>query len=74
MHWMLSLLAKNISSVSNKPSRQFFELFNNLIDMKSRADDLRGIAAEGSEAIYDPEDLLNQTIDKIKQQQKLKQE
>ena len=36
--------------------------------MKSRADDLRGIAAEGSEAIYDPEDLLNQTIDKIKQQ------
>ncbi len=42
--------------------------------MKSRADDLRGIAAEGSEAIYDPEDLLNQTIDKIKQQQKLKQE
>ena len=72
---MLSLLAKNISSVSNKPSRQFFELFNKLIDMKSRADDLRGgIAAEGSEAIYDPEDLLNQTIDKIKQQQKLKQE
>lgn len=74
LYFLLGVLARNFASISNKPSRQFFELFNKLIDNKARRDDLMGIAADDSSAIYDPEDLLNQTIDKIKQQQKLKQE
>ena len=44
---------------------QFFELFNMLIDAKARRDLLSGEVAQ-AEAIYDPEDLLNQIIDKIK--------
>ena len=57
LFFLLSVLARNFSSISNKPSRQFFELFNMLIDLKARRDDLGG--AQESAAIYDPEDLLN---------------
>lgn len=74
LYFMLGLLARNFSSISNKPSRQFFELFNRLIDLKARRDDLLGDLADDSSAIYNPEDLLNQIIDKIKQQQRIKQE
>jgi hypothetical protein len=45
---------------------QFFELFNKLIDLKARRDDLSGDLADDTSAIYNPEDLLNQIIDKIK--------
>ena len=68
------MLAKNFSIISNKPSRQFFELFNKLIDLKAMRDELMGDAADDSSDIYNPEALLNQIIDKIKQQQKLKAE
>jgi len=74
LHFVLGLQARNFASISNKPSRQFFELFNELIDLKAHRDTLAGEAAADSSAIYDPEDLLNQIIDKIKAQQKLKQE
>ena len=69
---MLGVLARNFANISNKPSRQFFDLFNTLIDLKAIRDDVYGDAAPDSSAIYNPEDLLNQTIDKIKQQQKIK--
>ena len=68
MDFFLGMLARNFGSISNRPSRQFFELFNKLIDLKARRDDLAGLAAEDSADIYNPEDLLNQIIDKIKQQ------
>ena len=42
--------------------------------MKAIRDDLLGEAAGDSSAVYNPEDLLNQTIDKIKQHQKDKQQ
>ena len=74
LHFFLGLLARNFASISNRPSMQFFELFNKLIDLKARRDDLSGDLADDTSAIYNPEDLLNQIIDKIKQQQKLKNE
>ena len=70
----MGILARNFTSISNRPSRQFFELFNKLIDLKAHRDDLLGDAADDSSAIYNPEELLNQIIDKIKAQQRLKQE
>ena len=70
----LGVLAKNFASISNKPSRQFFELFNVLIDLKAVRDNILGDVAANAAQIYDPEDLLSQIIDKIKQQQKMRQE
>lgn len=72
--FFLGVLARNFETIQNKPSRQFFELFNRLIDLKAYRDELQGANADDSSAIYDPEDLLNQIIDKIKVQQKLKRE
>ena len=63
LNFLLAMLARNFSKVSNKPSRQFFELFNRLIDLKARRDD----SSEEQSEVYNPEELLNQTIDKIKQ-------
>ena len=74
LHFLLGVQARNFGSISNRPSRQFFELFNALIDLKAMRDDLAGEAAADSSAIYNPEDLLSQIIDKIKAQQKIKQE
>ena len=71
--FILGILARNFSTIQNKPSRQFFDLFTRLIDMKAYRDELMG-ATEDSSSIYDPEDLLNQIIDKIKAQQKMKME
>jgi len=68
LYFLLGLLARNFADISNKPSRQFFELFNRLIDLKARRDSLLGDFAEDSSAIYNPEELLNLIIDKIKQQ------
>lgn len=70
LHFLLGIVARNFSTISNKPSQQFFKLFNRLIDLKSSRDDLLGESTEDSSAIYNPEELLNQTIDKIKQQQR----
>lgn len=67
LNFLLGLLARNFANISNRPSMQFFELFNKLIDMKARRDFLSGDLADDMTAIYDPEDLLNQIIDKIKQ-------
>ena len=71
LYFILGVLGRNFASISNKPSRQFFEVFNKLIDQKALRDDLMGEAADNSNSIYNPEDLLNQIIDKIKAQQKL---
>jgi len=59
LYFLLGVLARNFASISNKPSRQFFDLFNKLIDLKARRDDFLGNAADDSSAIYNPEDLLN---------------
>ena len=74
LYMLLGILARNFANISNRPSRQFFELFNRLIDLKARRDDFLGQAADDSSEIYNPEDLLNQIIDKIKTQQKLQKE
>ena len=66
LNFLLSLQARNFSSISNRPSRQFFDLFNDLIDLKAERDEIAGEAAANAAAIYDPEDLLSQIIDKIK--------
>jgi len=71
---VLGILAKNFSTISNKPSRQYFVLFDQLIDLKALRDEIAGDSAADSNEIYNPEDLLNQIIDKIKQQQSLKQD
>ena len=39
LRFLLGMLARNFAKVSNKPSRQYFELFNRLIDLKARRDD-----------------------------------
>ena len=72
--FFLKILARNFNSISNRPSRQFFELFTRLIDVKAYRDELMGSAGADERAIYDPEDLLNQIIDMIKAQQKMKKE
>lgn len=59
LYFTLGIMAKNFASISNKPSRQFFELFNRLIDLKAMRDEYLGDAADDSKDIYDPEDLLN---------------
>ena len=69
LNFFMGVLARNFNLISNKPSRQFFELFNKLIDLKAQMDALSGGDDDG-QAIYNPEELLNQTIDKIKSQQR----
>ena len=59
LNFLLGTLARNLAAIESRPSRQFFDLLNGLIDKKAAA------AADDSGAIYDPEALLNQMIDKI---------
>ena len=60
--FLLGLLAKNFSQISNRPAMQFFELFNELIAINA---DLNANEDQGS--IYDPKQLLTQIIEKIKE-------
>lgn len=59
LSFFLKILAKNFNSIGNRPSRQFFELFTRLIDLKAYRDELMGSENADERAIYDPEDLLN---------------
>lgn len=72
LYFLLGVLARNFGNIQNRPSHQFFELFNKLIDQKAIRDEVLGDRADDSSAIYNPEELLNQIIDKIKTQQKQK--
>ena len=45
-----------------------------MIDLKAFRDELMGLTNSDQSAIYDPEEVLNQIIDKIKAQQKMKKE
>jgi len=60
--FLLGLLAKNFSQISNRPAMQFFELFNELIAINA---DLNSDEDQGG--IYDPKQLLTQIIEKIKE-------
>ena len=42
LNFNLGVLARNFAIISNKPSRQFFELFNVLIDLKAMRDNILG--------------------------------
>jgi hypothetical protein len=42
--FFLQIVARNFNNIGNKPSRQFFELFNRLIDLKAFRDELMGSA------------------------------
>ena len=57
LNFLMGVLARNFNLISNKPSRQFFELFNKLIDLKAQMDALSG--GDDGQAIYNPEELLN---------------
>ena len=63
----MGILGKNFVQVSEKPCSQYFDLFNELIDLSA----LHGLVDElsanspGMRATYEPETLLAQIIDKI---------
>ena len=42
LDFTLKLLATNFVSIENRPSRQYFELFNCLIDLKAARDEIAG--------------------------------
>ena len=58
--YLLGLLAKNFSLISDKPAMQFFDLFNDLIALDTQYE------FEEESQIYDPEDLVNQIIERVK--------
>ena len=60
--YLLGLLAKNFSMITDRPARQFFDLFNELIALNAEYSWM----IEDQSAIYDPEDMLRQIIAKIK--------
>jgi len=57
LNFLMGILARNFGSISNKPSRQFFDLLNKLIDLKAKHDALSGSGA--ADDVYNPEELLN---------------
>ena len=58
--YILGLLAKNFEMITDKPARQFFDVLNTLIDLNSELD------LSETQAVYNPEKLLSQIIDKIR--------
>ena len=50
--YLLGLLGKNFSMISDKPARQFFDLFNELIDLSAEYEWL-------DDQVYDPVSLLS---------------
>ena len=56
--YLLGLQAKNFGLIADHPARQFFDLFNELIDLHAERD--------WENEIYNPEELLVQIIGRIK--------
>ena len=63
MKYLLGLLGKNFQMISDRPARQFFDLFNALIDLNAEN---AWYTPEEQSKIYDAASLLFQIIDKIK--------
>ncbi len=60
--FLLRLLSKNFYQINEYPCRQFFDLYNELIDIHfAKLTD--GISEEG---LFDAQEILNQIIDKIR--------
>ena len=68
---MLRLLSTRFSQISDYQCKQFFELFCDLIDLYFIVKSVYG--AEAGSSIFDPEQLLSQIIDKIKEYNLLNQ-
>lgn len=62
MSLSLTLLSANFSLISDFPCRQFFDLFNELID--------EFFKKKSSSNVFEPETLLSKIIDKIRADQK----
>jgi len=60
--YLLKLLSSKFNLISEYPSRQFFDLFNTLIDMHYKKADSK----QEDQQFFNPELLLNQIIKKIK--------
>ena len=60
--FQLKLLSKNFHKISLYPCRQFFDLFNELIDYYC----VKVTLGSEESDLFDPEQLLSQIIDKIR--------
>jgi hypothetical protein len=60
--FQLKLLSKNFHKISLYPCRQFFDLFNELIDYYF----VKVTLGSEESDLFDPEQLLSQIIDKIR--------
>jgi len=70
--YVLSILGQNFNKISNRPCREFFDLFNELIDLKATKDQLSSALQAQSaknDLGYEPETLLTQIIEKFKDNQ-----
>lgn len=68
--YLLKLLSSKFNLISEYPSRQFFDLFNTLIDMHYKKADSK----QEDQQFFNPELLLNQIIKKIKTDNQLSNE
>lgn len=66
----MGLLGDAFAQSTTNPCRQYFELFNELIDYVSLREALGGETKSDDLSIYDPEKLLAQIIDEIKNNKK----
>lgn len=62
MGFQLKLLSNNFHKINAYPCRQFFDLFNELIDFYF----LKATLGTEEKELFDPERLLSQIIDKIR--------
>ena len=71
--YFMGILGSNFLEVAERPCSQYFDLFNELIDLQALQDALVEDAEYFEEAKdganYNPETLLNQIIDKILESQ-----
>jgi len=70
LNYILGLLGDSFAQSTTNPCRQYFELFNELIDYVTLREALGGDSKSGDLSIYDPEKLLAQIIDEIKNNKK----
>jgi len=63
LSFMIKILSANFSKISDFPCVQFFELYNELIDLYYAK---QALSADSQEKIFDPEALLSFIIDKMR--------
>ena len=63
LSFMIKILSANFNKISDFPCVQFFELYNEMIDLFYTK---QALSAEAGEKIFDPEALLSFIIDKMR--------